>query len=87
MKKWLLSAFVLPSVALAQDPWLVSTDTINSGDTAWIMTSAVLVLFMTLPGLALFYGGMVRKKKSALHNDAQFCSSGAGVSLVGDCRL
>ncbi|MDR1789360.1 MAG: ammonium transporter [Opitutaceae bacterium] len=35
---------------------------INSGDTAWMMTSSALVLFMTLPGLALFYGGLVRKK-------------------------
>jgi Amt family ammonium transporter len=32
----------------------------NSGDTAWILTSSALVLFMTLPGLALFYGGLVR---------------------------
>ena len=35
---------------------------INSGDTAWVLTSAALVLAMTAPGLALFYGGMVRKK-------------------------
>ncbi len=35
---------------------------INSGDTAWILTATALVLMMTVPGLALFYGGMVRKK-------------------------
>jgi Amt family ammonium transporter len=35
---------------------------INSGDTAWMLTSTALVLMMTIPGLALFYGGMVRKK-------------------------
>ena len=35
---------------------------INSGDTAWVLTSAALVLLMTVPALALFYGGMVRKK-------------------------
>ena len=35
---------------------------IDSGNTAWILTSTALVLFMTLPGLALFYGGLVRKK-------------------------
>lgn len=35
---------------------------INSGDTAWVLTSAALVLMMTVPALALFYGGMVRKK-------------------------
>jgi len=33
---------------------------INTGDTAWILTSTALVLFMTIPGLALFYGGLVR---------------------------
>ena len=35
---------------------------INSGDTAWILTSTALVLFMTLPGLALFYAGLVNSK-------------------------
>ena len=35
---------------------------INSGDTSWMLTSTALVLMMTIPGLALFYGGMVRKK-------------------------
>ena len=37
-------------------------DVNNSGDTAWMLTSSVLVLLMTIPGLALFYAGMVRKK-------------------------
>ena len=36
--------------------------TINAGDTAWLITATALVLFMTLPGLALFYGGLVRAK-------------------------
>jgi len=36
--------------------------TLDTGDTAWMLTSTVLVLMMTIPGLALFYGGMVRKK-------------------------
>ena len=36
--------------------------TLNSGDTAWMLTSTALVLFMTIPGLALFYAGMVRAK-------------------------
>ncbi|MDP3310548.1 MAG: hypothetical protein Q8S56_06230, partial [Polaromonas sp.] len=43
-------------------PSLVASDTINGADTAWMMTSTALVLLMTLPGIALFYGGMVRKK-------------------------
>ena len=48
---------LLPSLALAQDK-----PKIDSGDTAWMLTSTALVLMMTIPGLALFYGGMVRKK-------------------------
>ena len=51
-----LAATLLPSIAGAQDA------AINSGDTAWILTATALVLFMTLPGLALFYGGLVRAK-------------------------
>jgi Amt family ammonium transporter len=43
-------------------PCVVTNDKINSGDTAWMLTSMALVLMMTIPGLALFYGGMVRKK-------------------------
>ncbi len=39
-----------------------AADAIDTGDTAWILTSTALVLFMTLPGLALFYGGLVRAK-------------------------
>jgi ammonium transporter, Amt family len=38
------------------------TATINSGDTAWVLAATCLVLLMTIPGLALFYGGLVRKK-------------------------
>ena len=48
---------MLPSLALAAD-----APTLNSGNTAWILTATALVLFMTLPGLALFYGGLVRSK-------------------------
>jgi len=58
----LLAGFAT-SPALAQeafDPAI--TDVANSGDTAWILTSTALVLLMTLPGLALFYGGLVRSK-------------------------
>jgi Amt family ammonium transporter len=43
-------------------PVLIGVDKINSGDTAWMLASTALVLLMTIPGLALFYGGMVRKK-------------------------
>ena len=43
-------------------PELIETSKINSGDTAWMLASMALVLMMTIPGVALFYGGMVRKK-------------------------
>jgi ammonium transporter, Amt family len=46
---------LLPGIASAQD-------TLNGANTAWILTSTALVLFMTLPGLALFYGGLVRTR-------------------------
>jgi Amt family ammonium transporter len=52
-------ALSLPAVALAQDG---QADPANSGDTAWIMASTALVLLMTMPGLMLFYGGLVRAK-------------------------
>src|SRR5690606_6333470 len=50
-----LAAVALAGVAGAQEA-------IDTGDTAWMLTSTALVLLMTLPGLALFYGGLVRKK-------------------------
>jgi len=61
------SAPAAASAAAAADaaptaPVSVDSSKINSGDTAWMLTSTALVLFMTIPGLALFYGGMVRKK-------------------------
>jgi ammonium transporter, Amt family len=48
--------------ALAQQPAANPAPKFDSGDTAWMLTSVALVLMMTIPGLALFYGGMVRKK-------------------------
>ena len=51
----MLAPLLLPAQALAQDA-------VDSGNTAWLLTSSALVLLMTLPGLALFYGGMVRTK-------------------------
>ncbi|MEJ8675853.1 ammonium transporter [Chromobacterium amazonense] len=58
-----LSTAALPALADAPaGPAVAAAKVINSGDTAWMLTSTALVLFMTIPGLALFYGGMVRKK-------------------------
>jgi Amt family ammonium transporter len=52
-----LGAILAPALGLAQD-----TPVPDKGDTAWMMTSTVLVILMTIPGLALFYAGMVRSK-------------------------
>jgi len=50
----LLALLCLPSLSVAEN--------LDSGDTAWMLTSTALVLFMTLPGLALFYSGLVRAR-------------------------
>jgi len=56
MKRWLkIALMLLPTIALAED-------TLDTGDTAWMMMSAALVLLMTPAGLALFYSGMTRSK-------------------------
>jgi ammonium transporter, Amt family len=58
MKKWLfLALMLLPALAFAEE-----APKLDSGDTAWMMMSAALVLLMTPAGLALFYGGMTRSK-------------------------
>lgn len=64
MKRLSLTAMLmLPGVATASTAdWLQSVSVISAGDTTWVMVSTILVLFMTIPGLALFYAGMVRKK-------------------------
>ncbi len=55
----LITFLFLPALAFAQD---ALPPTANPGDTAWMLTSTALVLLMTIPGLALFYAGMVRTK-------------------------
>jgi Amt family ammonium transporter len=61
----IVPALLMPALALAEEAAApVVAPTLNSGDTAWMLTSTALVLFMTLPGLALFYGGMVRAKNT-----------------------
>src|SRR6266581_4080235 len=64
-----LLCFLLSDIALAEDAAppvcggkILEKCTPTSGDTAWMLTSVALVLMMTIPGLGLFYGGMVRKK-------------------------
>ena len=58
----MIKKFILLSVTLFS--FSISADELNSGDTAWILTSTALVLFMTLPGLSLFYAGLVRSKNA-----------------------
>ena len=55
-------AAAAPAGPLACSATVLQKCTPNSGDTAWMLTSMALVLMMTIPGLGLFYGGMVRKK-------------------------
>ncbi|EIP99561.1 ammonia permease, partial [Opitutaceae bacterium TAV1] len=60
-----LAALATPVVGAESDAPAAAAEApvpISAGDTAWMLTSTALVLFMTLPGLALFYGGLVRKK-------------------------
>lgn len=64
MNKWTAralaaAAILAPVVAHAQD---ATVDVADSGDTSWILVSSAFVLFMTMPGLTLFYGGLVRAK-------------------------
>ena len=53
---------LFPPLLFATMPALAEEATLNGANTAWILASTALVLFMTLPGLALFYGGLVRSK-------------------------
>jgi ammonium transporter, Amt family len=64
LRKFLVSAGAGVWLALLMSATAFAADKpkIDSGDTAWMLTSTALVLMMTIPGLALFYGGMVRKK-------------------------
>src|ERR1700732_371669 len=58
------TAFAALSTAIGAGPALAqaATSRIDAADTAWMMAASGLVLMMTIPGLALFYAGMVRKK-------------------------
>jgi len=55
-------AHIDPALAQEAEAAAPPAPTLSAGDTAWMLTSTALVLMMTIPGLALFYGGMVRKK-------------------------
>ena len=70
-----------------REPQLVAADKISSGDTAWMLTSTALVLMMTIPGLALFYGGMVRKKNVLATLMQSFAITCSRHRAVGHRRL
>ena len=54
--------FFMPIIGLV--PFSAAAEGLDTGDTSWLLTSTALVLFMTLPGLALFYAGLVRSKNA-----------------------
>ena len=62
MKFLKMAGMALAGLALSGASAFAAVPKFDSGDTAWMLTSSALVLMMTIPGLALFYGGMVRKK-------------------------
>src|ERR1051326_7748629 len=62
------------TIAVAEE---AAAPVIDSGDTAWVLTASALVLMMTLPGLALFYGGLVRAKN--VLNVLMQCVLSAGI--------
>jgi len=76
------AAFVnLVAMAGLATPALAETPGINAADTAWMMVATALVLMMTIPGLALFYSGMVRKK-NVLATMAQSLAAVAIISIL-----
>ena len=57
------SAYAQDTVKLSEEITIVEeTPVLNSGNTAWLIVATILVLLMSIPGIALFYGGLVRQK-------------------------
>ncbi|MER0238027.1 ammonium transporter [Fulvimarina sp. MAC8] len=83
-----LAAFLQASAALAQETVAsggagieeAAVATVDKGDVAWMMTATLLVLFMTMPGLALFYGGLVRAKN--MLSVLMQCTMISGVMII-----
>ena len=80
------SMMLLPGLAFAQDSETAAAavdtavETMNKGDVAWMLTATILVLFMILPGLALFYGGLVRARN--MLSVLMQCTSIAALAMV-----
>ena len=83
----LLGFFASSSMTWAATaPYVTNLDQINSGNTAWMLTSTALLLLMTIPGIALFYAGMVRKKNliaTALQSLVIVCLASVLWAVVG----
>jgi len=71
----------IAAVALAATPALADDAKVDTGDTAWMLTSTAIVLMMIIPGLALFYAGMVRKK-NVLATMMQSFTAAAVIAVV-----
>lgn len=80
MNKIIITLITLMVSLLVSLPSYAQEATLNSANTAWILTSTALVLLMTLPGLALFYGGLVRRKN--ILSILMQCFAIAGVSSI-----
>jgi len=76
-----LATFLLATLASLATPAFAATSTISAADTAWMIVATALVLMMTIPGLALFYAGMVRKK-NVLATMAQSLAAVAMISIL-----
>lgn len=76
-----LKLLSLAALSAAATPALAETAALDKADTAWVLVAALLVLFMTIPGIALFYAGMVRKK-NILSTLAQSCAICVLASLL-----
>jgi len=74
------AAFAQEAQATASEAATAVAPTVDKGDVAWMMTSTLLVLFMTMPGLALFYGGLVRAKN--MLSVLMQCTIIAGVMMI-----
>lgn len=79
--KFLVAAFFISALMFSSTPALAQDAVLDSGDTAWMLVSALLVLMMTVPGLALFYGGLV-KRDNVLSTLIQSLAVAVVVSVV-----
>jgi ammonium transporter, Amt family len=64
LRRFLATSLVAAAALSAAVPEAFAAQTVNKGDTTWMLTATILVILMTIPGLALFYGGLVRSKNA-----------------------